>query len=81
MQFNRATSSVYKSNAYLKFEDRLHMDRYIEPPATDDDALALWKQTLQHREQMERLRERKTALSTPLPGEKVRSLRVQTFPS
>lgn len=49
------------------------MDRYIEPPATDDEAYDRWKQTLEHRERMERLRERKTALSTPLPGEKVRS--------
>ncbi|KAH9817242.1 ubiquitin carboxyl-terminal hydrolase [Melampsora americana] len=68
VQFDRSTHTVFKSNAYIKFEERLRMDRYLEPDPEDQIALERRAKTIECRKEIESLRGRYNELTANVNG-------------
>lgn len=70
VQFDRRTHTVFKSNAHLKFGERLRMDRYLEPDSNDEEAQEKRSKTISLRKEIECLRGRLGELTTTISGYK-----------
>ncbi|KAG0146217.1 hypothetical protein CROQUDRAFT_44674 [Cronartium quercuum f. sp. fusiforme G11] len=70
VQFDRSTHTVFKSNAYLKFEEKLRMDRYLEPEPDDEAGIERRARTLGCRKEIESLRCRVKELTANVAGGK-----------
>ncbi|KAA1097497.1 ubiquitin-specific protease ubp2 [Puccinia graminis f. sp. tritici] len=70
VQFDRRTHTVFKSNAHLKFGQRLRMDRYLEPDPDDQVGQEKRTKTIGLRKEIECLRGRLGELTTNVSGDK-----------
>ncbi|PLW54729.1 hypothetical protein PCANC_03669 [Puccinia coronata f. sp. avenae] len=70
VQFDRKTHTVFKSNAHLKFGERLWMDRYLEPDSDDQAGQEKRTKTVKLRKEIEGLRGRLGELTTHVSGDK-----------
>ncbi|MBW0461494.1 hypothetical protein O181_001209 [Austropuccinia psidii MF-1] len=70
VQFDRKTHTIFKSNAHLKFEERLRMDRYLEPEPDDIAGIEKRTQTISRRKEIESLRGRAAELVMNVAGNK-----------
>ncbi|WAR55733.1 hypothetical protein PtB15_6B476 [Puccinia triticina] len=70
VQFDRRTHTVFKSNAHLKFGQRLRMDRYLEPDPDDQVGQEKRAKTAGLRKEIECLRGRLGELTTNVSGDK-----------
>lgn len=64
VQFDRATGTVFKSNAFVRFPVILNMERYMEPSPEDADAVERRTRTRACRVEMGALRARLEKLNT-----------------
>ena len=63
VQYDKVEQKIFKSNAYMKFGDRLCMDRYLEVEEGDEEGLRKRDRTNEHRREIEKARARLEVLT------------------
>ena len=64
VQYDKVEQKIFKSNAYMKFGDKLCMDRYLEVEEGDEGGLRKRDLTNEHRREIEKARARLEVLTT-----------------